>query len=132
MSYPTVKFKISKKFDKEIGVYFLNNNPDYIRYNPQLFEREKDKEFFEKVKGESNINESQIAVLDFISRNRDREIYILQGSFEENFFSFLKPYIKPCGLWWRVIADPGESFEKDSRLFDNLKNQVEEQIKKSF
>lgn len=25
MRYPTVKFKISKKFDKEIGVYFLNN-----------------------------------------------------------------------------------------------------------
>ncbi len=25
MSYPTVQFKISKKFDKEIGVYFLNN-----------------------------------------------------------------------------------------------------------
>lgn len=114
--------EIENRFEDIEIVYFLNNNQDFVRYNPELFDTEIDSDFFDKVKDKSNINEAQIAVLELIAKNRSRDIYILQGSFEENFFKFLKPYIKPYGLWWKVIADSNADFDVNEGLFEGLKN----------
>lgn len=118
------------RFEREINnrfgdielVYFLNNNKDFEKYNPKLFERPYDFEFSEMLEGRANLNENQLAVVDLLSKNKDRQIYILQGGFENKFFVFLKPFLKPYGLWWKFDADGRQDFEFDTKVLENLKN----------
>jgi len=70
------------------------------------------------------LGDAEKYVLSTIAKNRNRDIYILQGTFEEGFFAYLKPYIVPYGLWWRVVSDPNAAneAEQSQRLLSSLQN----------
>lgn len=98
--------EVNSRFPSVDLLYFPNEkNRDNEFYKPGLFNRPIDGEFFNKVKKNRNMGKAEEYVLSVISGNLDRDIYILQGTFEEGFFQYLKPYIVPYGLWWRVSAD---------------------------
>lgn len=116
--------KIGGKFENIDLLYFPNEkNRDGEKYQPGLFEKGIDSEFVNKVSKGKSLGRAETYILDVISRNLDMPIFILQGTFEEKFFGYLKPYVRPYGLWWRVekgVFDQG--FEKDQTLalFENL------------
>lgn len=98
--------EVNGKFDGITFLYFPNEyNRDSEKYNPQILKGEQNMEFVEKVQKGKNIGNAESYVLSIISRNLDKSIYILQGSFEEGFFSYLKPYLRPHGLMWRLEVD---------------------------
>lgn len=120
--------EINGKYRDIDVVYFLNNNPEYKKYNPGLFERVRDEGFFERFKNSPGINSVHLAILDLVSRNLNREVFILQGSFEDRFFEYLKPNLKPYGLWWKVVKNPNEVVMGANNHLAKLKNQ---HVKKS-
>lgn len=121
--------KINGKFRNLTLVYFPNEkNRDSQNYHPEVFNRPEDTGFVKKIKEGKKLGAAEEYVLLTISKNLDRPIYILQGSFEENFFQYLKPYIEPYGLFWRVKRDDrvgtAEKGDRDKMVaaFDNLRN----------
>lgn len=117
--------KIDGRFADMTLLYFPNEkNRDSQNYHPEVFERMEDAGFVTKIKQGKNLGAAEEYVLSTISKNLDRPIYILQGSFEENFFQFLKPYIEPYGLFWKVNSQRSLVFDHQTIIsaFDNLRN----------
>lgn len=97
--------KVNRRFADVTLVYFANEtNRDGERYNPEVFAREVDGDFVAKVAEGKNLGRSERYILDTIARNLDRPVYILMGGFEETYFDYIFPYLKPQGLWWQVDA----------------------------
>ena len=118
--------KINGKFAGVSFLYFPNEkNRDSEKYEPELFQKPIESEFVNKVAENKSLGRAESYILDVISRNLDRPIYILQGAFEERFFGYLKPYLSPYGLWWKVEKNPLER-QVDSKanidLLKDLKN----------
>ena len=115
---------INKRFSGVDLLYFPNEkNRDTEKYQPQLFKNPLNQQFMELVKDERNLGFAEDYILQNISRNLNRPIFILQGSFEEKFFGYLKPYIKPYGLWWKIEQNPQKTeLTGFDNLFANLKN----------
>lgn len=117
--------KINGEFQDLTLVYFPNEkNRDGKNYHPEVFNRVEDAGFIKKIKEGKKLGVAEEYVLSTISKNLDRPIYILQGSFEENFFQYLKPYIEPYGLFWRVKPEKNLEFDHQMAIsvFDNLRN----------
>jgi len=117
--------KINGKFQDLTLLYFPNEkNRDSENYHPEVFNRMEDATFIKKVEEGKVLGAAEEYVLSAISKNLDRPIYILQGSFEENFFLYLKPYIEPYGLFWKVRTDKNSVVEMQKVIsaFDNLRN----------
>src|SRR3989344_7020055 len=117
--------KVTGRFKDITLLYFPNEkNRDNEKYHSELFSRPVDSDFVKTVQKGKGMGDAEKYVLWTIAQNLDRDIYILQGTFEEGFFAYLKPYIKPYGMWWRVVSDPyaaGDA-EKSQRLLSNLQN----------
>jgi len=117
--------KVNGRFKDITLLYFPNEkNRDNEKYHSELFSRPVDSDFVKTVQKGKGMGDAEKYVLWTIAQNLDRDIYILQGTFEEGFFAYLKPYIKPYGMWWRVVSDPyaaGDA-EKSQRLLSNLQN----------
>lgn len=111
---------------KDIQVLYFPNekNRDNESYFPSLFSGEIDSDFVAKVSKERRLGNAEAYILETISKNLDKQIYILQGDFEEKFFGYLKPYIRPYGLWWRVEPNINESdsIETARRRLEQLRN----------
>ena len=117
--------KINGNFAGVTLLYFPNEkNRDGEKYHPQLFDKPVDPGFSNAIEKGKSLGTAEKYVLSTIAKNLDRDIFILQGTFEEGFFAYLKPYIKPYGLWWHVVPDPyaGFDFEKSLKLLGNLEN----------
>ncbi len=117
--------KVDGKYGDVTLLYFPNEfNRDNESYHPELFSGRIDEGFVNKVRGTNEIGNAENYVLSMIARNPGRDIYILQGSFEEGFFKYLDPYIVPYGLWWRVVRNPGEKPDLDKLmgLLEGLRN----------
>ncbi|MBI4157575.1 DUF2723 domain-containing protein [Candidatus Woesebacteria bacterium] len=98
--------KVNGRYKNVKLLYFPNEkNRDSEKYNPELFSGEIDSDFVKKVSKNKNLGAAEKYVLGTIAKNLDKKIYILQGSFEEGFFAFLAPYLRPYGLWWYVEPD---------------------------
>jgi tetratricopeptide (TPR) repeat protein len=98
--------KVNGKFSDLTLLYFPNEkNRDSQNYHPEAFNRGEDASFVNRIKEGKKLGAAEEYVLSTISKNLDKPIYILQGSFEQNFFQYLKPYIEPYGLFWKVKAD---------------------------
>lgn len=101
--------KVDGKYRDVSLLYFPNEfNRDNESYHPELFSGKVDEGFVAKVRGSNQIGNAEKYILSVIARNPGRDIYILQGTFEEGFFKYLDPYKVPYGLWWRVVRDPKE------------------------
>lgn len=106
-------------------LYFPNEkNRDSEFYQKDLFANSEDEEFTRTISGGKSMGQAEKYVLSVISRNLDKPIFILQGTFEEGFFGYLKPYIVPHGLWWRVVPDINqkEGLVGSPSLFENMRN----------
>ena len=117
--------KINSKFGDIILLYFPNEkNRDNEKYQPQLFVNPQDQAFINAVKKGETLGKAEGYILETIAKNLDKPIYILQGTFEEKFFGYLKPNLVPYGLWWQVIG-PNMNYDLaiSQRLLTNLKNQ---------
>ena len=117
--------KIDGKFDGVTLLYFPNEyNRDNEGYHPELFSGKVDEDFVAKVRGTNEIGNAENYILSVIARNPGRDIYILQGSFEEGFFRYLGQYKVPYGLWWRVVRNPQEKPDLDKivGLLEGLRN----------
>lgn len=117
--------KVNGMFGDLTLLYFPNEkNRDSQNYHPEVFNRPEDSRFIKKIKEGKQLGAAEEYVLSAISKNLDRPTYILQGSFEDNFFRYLKPYIEPYGLFWRVKPDLGVPLNRNKIVaaFDNLKN----------
>ncbi len=92
---------------KDIQILYSPNekNRDSEKYYPDLFSGNIDNEFSKKISSNKDLGNAERYILETISKNSDKPIYILQGDFEERFFLYLKPFIRPYGLWWRVEPD---------------------------
>ncbi|MBI2594082.1 hypothetical protein HYW39_00075, partial [Candidatus Curtissbacteria bacterium] len=98
--------KINGKFSDIKLLYFPNEkNRDNEFYQPDLFSRPPDQQFINRVQKGKNLGKAEKYILGVIARNLDKDIFILQGTFEERFFSYLKPYISSYGLWWKIEPD---------------------------
>jgi len=116
--------KVNHAYTDKTILYFPNEkNRDNEFYHPDLFERSPDQNFMESVRKQYNLGGAENYVLDTIAKNLDRDVYILQGDFEYNFFRFLTGNVEPFGLWQRV--NRGEK-EKNADLiaqrFSKLRN----------
>ena len=101
--------KVDGRYRSVSLLYFPNEfNRDNESYHPELFSGKVDEGFIAKVRGSNQIGNAENYILSVVARNPNRDIYILQGSFEEGFFKYLGPYIQPYGLWWRVVRTPNE------------------------
>ena len=99
--------KVNGRFKDVDLLYFPNEkNRDGEKYHPELFGKPTDSDFVKVIEKGKSLGTAEKYVLSTIAKNRNRDIYILQGIFEEGFFAYLKPYIVPYGLWWRVVSDP--------------------------
>ena len=117
--------KVNGRFAGVTLLYFPNEkNRDNEKYHPELFGRTINKDFVKTIEKGKSMGTAEKYVLWTIAQNLDREIYILQGTFEEGFFAYLRSYIKPHGLWWRVVSDPYAQgdVEQSQRLLSNLQN----------
>lgn len=118
--------KVNRRFGDVTLVYFANEtNRDGERYNQEVFAREVDGDFVAKVAEGKNLGRSERYVLETIAKNLDRPVYILMGGFEETYFDYLGPYLKPEGLWWRVDASLGKEVDvaRQIEILDNFGNQ---------
>lgn len=116
---------VNGKFADKTILYFPNeNNRDNESYSPEIFAGEVDRKLVEKASRGKTLGGAETYVLETISRNSNRDIYILQGDFEERFFQYLKPYIQPYGMWWKVEWDSNGIFDAKlaAKNFDNLRN----------
>lgn len=117
--------KVNGKFTDLTLLYFPNEkNRDSQNYHPEVFNRPENAGFIKKIKEGKTLGAAEEYVLLTISKNLDRPIYILQGSFEDNFFRYLKPYIEPYGLFFRVKTDLSELPDKQKMIaaLSDLKN----------
>lgn len=117
--------KVDGKYGSVSLLYFPNEfNRDNESYHPELFSGNIDEGFVAKVRGTNEIGNAENYILSMIARNPGRDIYILQGSFEEGFFRYLDPYKVPYGLWWRVVRNPKErpDLDKLMGLLGGLRN----------
>lgn len=117
--------EVEGRFGDVTILYFPNEkNRDNEFYHPEVFGRAEDKTFIDKVKEWKSLGKAEEYVLSTIAKNLDRPIYILQGSFEEGFFAYLKPYIKPYGMWWKVEPDLNAPVDTKARIavFDGIRN----------
>ncbi len=117
--------KINGKYGGVTLLYFPNEyNRDNEGYHPDLFSGKVDEAFIAKVRGANQLGNAENYILETISKNPGRDIYILQGTFEEGFFKYLDPYKVPYGLWWRVARNPAEKpdLEKIFGLLSGLRN----------
>jgi len=117
--------KIDSKYQNVILLYFPNDkNRDGESYYPELFARGVNRDFAGKIEAGKSLGVAERYVLETISRNLDKPIYLLQGGFEEKFFLYLRPYIKPYGLWWKI--EPSALSKVDTSMlmnsFSNFKN----------
>jgi len=117
--------KINRRFENVSLLYFPNEkNKDMEFYHPQLFENQQNEQFVNEVGRGRELGKAERYILLTISRNLDKDIFILQGLFEEKFFAYLKPYLRPHGLWWRLERD----IYKDAKsgqiltLLENFRN----------
>lgn len=96
--------KVNKLHTDKTLLYFPNEkNKDNEYYHPNLFQREADTEFIRRIESEYNMGAAERYILSVIAKNPDRDIYILQGEFEYNFFKYLGAVSEPYGLWTRVV-----------------------------
>ena len=116
--------KINGNFAGVTLLYFPNEkNRDGEKYHPELFKKPTDSDFVKDIEKGKSLGTAEKYVLSVIAKNLDRDIFILQGTFEEGFFAYLKPYIVPYGLWWRVSDPYAEAdSEKSLRLLSSLQN----------
>jgi len=117
--------EVGGKFEGVTLMYFPNEkNRDSEQYNPAVLAGGRNMEFIEKVRRGKTLGAAEEYVLDIISRNMDRDIYILQGTFEEGFFAFLRLYLRPHGLWWKLEGDIGkrEDIGKIIGLYEGWRN----------
>ena len=117
--------KINRRFENASLLYFPNEkNKDMEFYNPQLFENQENEQFINEVGRGRELGKAERYILSVISRNLDKDIFILQGVFEEKFFAYLKPYLRPHGLWWRVDRDIYKDAESGQilNLLENFRN----------
>lgn len=117
--------KINHRYSRVVMLYFPNEkNRDGEYYHPEVFAGEENQQFIQAVKTGKNLGKAEEYVLATISRNLDKPIYIFQGSFEENFFAYLKPYIRPYGMWWKVEPNRNATgdLSQTRALFDKLRN----------
>ena len=104
--------KVNGKFRDITLIYVPNDkNLDSQYYHPEVFSRQVDSRFVQKVSKDKRLGRAEQYVLETIAKNMNREMFILQGVFEETFFSYLKPYIVPYGLWWKVDAELGSKVD---------------------
>ena len=118
--------KIDGRFGQVSLLYFPNEkNRDSEKYQPRFFKKQADVDFVSKVSKDKKLGRAESYILEVISRNLDKPIFILQGTFEEKFFTYLKPHLSPYGLWWKVERD-SLNRQVDARaninLLVNLKN----------
>ena len=124
--------KVDQQFSGIKLLYFPNEkNRDGQTYQPTLFAQDIDQEFVRKIKSGKTLGKAEEYVLETIARNLDKPIFILQGTFEEGFFAYLKPYLRPYGLWWRVevpeasgVSEVSKVKESDGLLGDLRNGQV--------
>lgn len=117
--------EVNGKYPDITLLYFPNEkNRDNEFYHKEIFANDVNQRFINTVSRGKNMGEAEKYVLSMISRNLNRDIYILQGTFEEGFFRFLKPYIVPYGMWWRLTPDLArrEALAGDESLMQGLKN----------
>lgn len=116
--------KVNGLYTDKTILYFPNEkNRDNESYHPELFNRLEDREFTGRVESEYKMGAAERYVLSLISKNLDRDIYILQGDFEYNFFRYLSGVSEPYGLWSRVKKDGREVDAEDiNRLFSSFRN----------
>lgn len=126
-------FKFGSWYEQEVNgdfrsvkvLYFPNEkNKDNEKYFPELFRSDVNYDTFDRVRGSSNLGNAEKYILETISRNKDREIYILQGDFEVRFFNYLKPNLRPWGMWWKFEEKkvlPSDA-PLNKQLFENLRN----------
>ena len=117
--------KINRRFENISLLYFPNEkNKDTEFYHPQLFENQQNEQFVNEVARDRELGKAERYILLTISRNLDKDIFILQGVFEEKFFAYLKPYLRPHGLWWRVDRDIYKDAESGQilSLLENFRN----------
>lgn len=117
--------KINGRFKNIHLLYFPNEkNRDSEKYQRQVFANSPNLAFVNQVTKGKTIGDAERYILETISKNLDKPIYILQGTFEENFFAYLKPYIKPHGLWWMVEPKIAADINVDQnlKLFEKLRN----------
>jgi len=117
--------EVNDRFRNVTLLYFPNEkNRDGEKYHPEIFSRLGNSVFADKVRKNKSLGAAEEYILGVIAKNLDRKVYILQGTFEEGFFGFLKPYIRPYGLWWKVEPDlASESLTGEGRgLFKDLRN----------
>lgn len=109
--------KVNGKFGDVDLLYFANeNNRDGEFYQPDLFGGDADGDFAREISRGKTLGRSEGYILDTISRNLDKPLYIRQGGFEETFFDYLAPYIKPYGLWWKVERDENAPWDGERGL----------------
>jgi tetratricopeptide (TPR) repeat protein len=84
-------------------LYFPNGtNTDYKKYHPELFSDSKNAQPAFSNKTAALVYK---AIMDIISKNPDRPVYIWQGVFENGLFltnSTFAKMLTPYGLWWKV------------------------------
>lgn len=117
--------EVEGKYQGVTILYFPNEkNRDNEYYHPEVFNRPENMQFIEKIKKDKRLGKAEEYVLSTISKNLDRPIYVLQGSFEEGFFTYLRPYIVPHGLWWKLELDPNSPFDPKEKiaLLNNWRN----------
>ncbi len=117
--------KINRRFENVSLLYFPNEkNKDMEFYHPELFENQQNEQFVNEVARDRELGKAERYILSVISRNLDQDIFILQGVFEEKFFAYLKPYLRPYGLWWRVDTDLYEDSDGQQilSLLENFRN----------
>ena len=117
--------KINRRFENVSLLYFPNEkNKDMEFYSPELFENQQNEQFVNEVDKGRELGKAERYILLTISRNLDKDIFILQGLFEEKFFAYLKPYLRPHGLWWRVDRDIYKDAESRQilSLLENFRN----------
>lgn len=118
--------KISGQFQNTELLYFPNEaNRDAEKYVPSILQNPPDQDFIAKVSRNVGLGKSESYILGLIARNLDRPIFILQGDFEDVFFSYLRPYLKSYGLWWQLSKNPlnRPDTDKSISLLGKLRNQ---------
>ncbi len=123
---------VSHKFPNIKLVYYPNdNNQDAPKYHPQLFTGNIDSGLKNQIEKGKELTPVQKHILDLVVHNPQQNIFILQGTYEDLVFGYLKPYIKPYGLWWQFKTDINfrDSTSHILDLFKNITNQETDRSK---
>ena|GEM_PF-3680615 len=123
---------ISHRFPNIKLVYYPNDsNQDAPKYHPELFESNIDTGLKNQIEKGKELTPVQRHILDLIVRNSKQNIFILQGTYEDLVFGYLKPYIKPYGLWWQLKTDINfmDNSSHITDLFKNITNQETDRSK---